>query len=278
MSEPLESLVERAKAGDRAAACALVAAVQDDLYRLAFRMLGLRAEAEDATQEILLQALTHLSEFRGESSFKTWIWRIGVRHVLRKKRGQREEAATFDTLEMLAARGEANPPMPDLPAAELEVLAGEVRLSCTQGMVMSLDREERLSFIVAEVFELSGEEAAEVLEISAAAHRKRLSRARERLATWMGKYCGLVGEANGCRCERQIPVAMEFGVVDPKHLEYAGHPGVRSARRLPIVRETKEIEAAVEVLRVHRAYAAPSAVLAQIRALIDSGTYRMFDA
>ena len=52
MTPPIEELVERTKAGDRRAAEALLAAVQDDLFRLAMRMLGLRAEAEDATQEI----------------------------------------------------------------------------------------------------------------------------------------------------------------------------------------------------------------------------------
>jgi RNA polymerase sigma factor (sigma-70 family) len=278
MSAPLETLVERTKAGDRAAACALVAAVQDDLYRLAFRMLGLRAEAEDATQEILLQALTHLSEFRGESSVRTWIWRIAIRHVLRRKRSNREEVATFETIEMLIAKGDERPPMPDLPAAEIAILASEVRLSCTQGMVMSLDRDERLSFILAEVFELSGEDAAEVLEVTPAAHRKRVSRARERLGAWMGKHCGLVKEANACRCERQVPVAMGFGVVDLRALEYERHPGTPQGRRLPIVDEAKEIEAAANALRFHPNYDAPGIILARIRALIDSGAYRMFDA
>ena len=84
MSAELEALVTRTKAGDRHAAETLIAAVQDDLFRLAMRMLGLRAEAEDATQEILLQALTHLSEFRGDSAFRTWLWRIAVRHLLRR--------------------------------------------------------------------------------------------------------------------------------------------------------------------------------------------------
>ena len=54
----------------------------------------------------MLQALTHLSEFRGESSFKTWIWRIGVRHILRKKRGLREQAAKVAAeLEVLTDQG-----------------------------------------------------------------------------------------------------------------------------------------------------------------------------
>ena len=277
MSETIESLVERTKGGDRVAAGALILAIQDDVYRLALRMLGLRAEAEDATQEIMLQALTHLSEFRGESAFRTWVWRIATRHLMRSRKSKREEVASFDTLDMLVARGDENPVMPDLAEAELSILAEEVRLSCTQGMVLSLDREHRISWILAEIFELSSEDAAAVLEIEPAAHRKRLSRARERFAAWMGKKCGLVAEANACRCRRQIPVAVSFGVADTRNLEYADHPERPSGRRnLPIAAEATEIERAVAVLKRHPEYAAPGRVVEGIRQLIDSGRYRMF--
>jgi RNA polymerase sigma factor (sigma-70 family) len=278
----VEDLVTRTKAGDRRAAEALVAAIQNDVYRLSFRMLGLRAEAEDASQEILLQALTHLSEFRGESAFRTWLWRIAVRHLMRVKRGRREEIASFETIEMLIGKGDANPPIPALREAELFILKEEVRLSCTQGMVMSLERDQRISWILAEVFDLPSDVAADVLEIDAATHRKRLSRARERLAEWMGRHCGLANEKNACRCERQVPVALEFGVVALTDLEYARHPNHASTtarrRSLPLAKEATEIENAAEVLRGHPDYAAPGALVAQIRALIDSGKYRMFDA
>jgi RNA polymerase sigma factor (sigma-70 family) len=276
VSASIETLVERTKGGDRHAAEALVAAVQDDVYRLSMRMLGLRAEAEDATQEILLQALTHLSEFRGESAFRTWLWRIAVRHLMRAKKARREEVASFETIEMLIAKGDANPPTPAMSDVERDILAEEVRLSCTQAMVLSLERDQRISWILAEIFELSSEEAAEILDIDRAAHRKRLSRAREKLATWMGKHCGLVRSSNACRCARQIPVAMQFGVVDPASLEYASRntPPVH----LQILAEADEIEAAAQALKSHPDYTAPGAVLARIRSIIDSGRYRVFDA
>ena len=92
--DALAALVERTKQGERAAAEQLLGAVQHELFRLALRMLGSQPEAEDATQEILLQALTHLSEFRGESAFRTWIWRIAVRHLLRAKKTRREQLAS----------------------------------------------------------------------------------------------------------------------------------------------------------------------------------------
>ncbi|MFI5302794.1 MAG: sigma factor-like helix-turn-helix DNA-binding protein [Polyangiales bacterium] len=146
-------------------------------------------------------------------------------------------------------------------------------------MVLSLERDQRISFILAEIFELSSDDAAAVLDIAPAAHRKRLSRAREKLAGWMGKHCGLANIANACRCARQIPVATGAGVVDGDDIHYATHPERAEPRRhLPISVEASEIEAAAFALKNHPDYAAPASVLAQIRGIIDSGRYRMFDA
>ena len=66
---------------------------------------------------------------------------------------------------------------------EREALASELRLRCTEAMILSLDRELRITYILGDVFGLSGEEAAEVLEIEPAAYRKRLSRARAHACT-----------------------------------------------------------------------------------------------
>lgn len=274
MSAVLEQLVERTRAGDRHAAEALITAVQDDVFRLALRMLGLRAEAEDATQEILLQALTQLSEFRGESAFRTWLWRIAVRHLLRTKRGKREELASFETLEKLIAQGDTNPSLPDVSDAERALMAQEVRLACTQAVVMSLARDQRIAWLLADVFELSSEQAAAVLEIEPAAYRKRLSRARERLESWMRSRCGLANGANPCRCTRQIPVAIDFGVLDVQRLEYAR----RSGPALRVLAEADEIEAAAAVLKAHSDYGAPASLVAGIRSLIHSGRYVVFKA
>ena len=274
MSDPVAALVERTKAGDRHAASALLAAVQDDVFRLARRMLGLRAEAEDATQEILLQALTHLSEFRGESAFRTWVWRIAVRHLMRARKGRREEVAGFETLEALIAEGDKNPPLPPVPDTEREVLALEVRFACTQGVVLSLEREQRISWILGDVFELSSDDAAAILEIEPAAQRKRLSRARERLETWMRGHCGLTNTANACRCARQIPVAASFGVLDANDLEYADRRG----RALRLLEERVELEDALAPLKIHPEERTSPEVLGRIRAIIDSGRYRVFGA
>src|SRR5262249_9584267 len=161
--------------------------------------------------------------FRGESAFRTWVWRIAIRHVLATKRGRREQVASFETLDKLLARGDALPSPPSLPEPELALLTEEVRLLCTQAMLLSLDRDQRISFILAEVFALGGDDAASILEVEPGTHRKRLSRAREQLAAWMTKRCGLVSADNACRCRRQVPVAMDFGLADPADVQYATH-------------------------------------------------------
>jgi RNA polymerase sigma factor (sigma-70 family) len=271
--DPLEALVLRTKQGDRRAAEQLLGAVQHELFRLSLRMLGTRPEAEDATQEILLQALTHLSEFRGESAFRTWLWRIAVRHLLGAKKSRREQLASFETLDQLVEQGEKHPALPDVPHAELSLMAQEVRIACTHGVLLSLDRDQRIAWLLAEVFQLSSDEAASVLEVDAATYRKRLSRARDKLEGWMRTRCGLADGRNPCRCTRQIPVAAAMGVVDPHRLEYANR-----ASALRVVAEADAIETAASLLKPHPAKHAPPAVLAGIRALIDSGRYRVFDA
>jgi len=71
VTPPMEDLVARAQAGDRAALETVIAGVRDRVYNLAMRMLWHPADAEDATQEILVRIITHLGSFRGESVFTT---------------------------------------------------------------------------------------------------------------------------------------------------------------------------------------------------------------
>src|SRR2546426_8570037 len=105
-------LVARAQDGARAALDDLIRRHQAWIYNIAVRMLNHPHDAEDATQEILIKALTHLSSFQGRSSFRTWLYRIVVNHVLNMRRGRREPAAlSFDCY----AHGLDGTPDLDLP-------------------------------------------------------------------------------------------------------------------------------------------------------------------
>ena len=78
--------------------------------------------------------------------------------------------------------------------------------------------ELRLAYVLGAIMGLSGDETAEVLEIDAAAYRKRLSRARERLFEFLRGWCGVYDPANPCRCEKQVEAAVARGLVAPDDL------------------------------------------------------------
>jgi RNA polymerase sigma factor (sigma-70 family) len=209
--EHLNELALRAREGDRRALGALVRALQAPLYRLCLRMLGDPADAEDATQEVLTKVITHLSAFEGRSALSTWAHTIAVRHVLAMRRGRAESAAMdeeafAERLAMGLAFGATAPRAPD----DLAMLA-EVRLGCTQAMLLMLSRDERIALVLVDLLGLSGEDAAAVLEVSHAALRQRLGRARERLVGFLQAQCGLVAESAPCRCDRQLPAKIALG-------------------------------------------------------------------
>src|SRR5215470_9584591 len=96
-SQPLDALAQQARGGDRAALESLVRAVQSDVYALALRFLWHPQDAEDATQEILVRVITGLGGFRGDSSLRTWLYRVACNTLLSLKAQRMERRAmSFD--------------------------------------------------------------------------------------------------------------------------------------------------------------------------------------
>lgn len=99
VSVAIDGLIPKVQSGDVNATSELVGAIKDDIYNLAMRMLGSREDAEDATQEILINVLSGLPGFREESSFRTWVWRLATNHILRFRRAVREKTCSFEALD-----------------------------------------------------------------------------------------------------------------------------------------------------------------------------------
>jgi RNA polymerase sigma factor (sigma-70 family) len=222
-SPSLESLAGRAAGGSKEALAALVERIQHRIYRLALRMLYHPVDAEDATQEILIKIVTRLGSFEGRAAFSTWSHRIACNHLLttRRRRAERREV-TFQGFEAMidaSAAPKASPRPPDN-----EVLIKEMRIACLQGMLLCLDREHRIAFVLAEVFDVSSGEAADILGITPAAYRKRLSRARSRLHGFLKHNCGLIHGDNRCHCAAQVPSAVGSGLLRPERILFADHP------------------------------------------------------
>ena len=264
------ALVARAQGGDREALGELVAGAQQLVYNLAIRMVADPADAQDLTQEILMRVVNGLAGFRGESAFSTWVYRVASNHLLTaRKRAAEHHVESLEAMADRLAEGIADGlAAGDLPIED-QILVREAKLTCTSRMLLGLDRDHRLAFILGEVLELSGEEGAEVLEIDPAAFRKRLSRARERMAAFTDSACGIVNPGNACRCGKQAARLVRLGKLDPDRLCWTAHPTAASPSQLE---KLEGIERAVELFRSHPEYRAPSAIAAGLRQLIESDT------
>ncbi len=265
-------LVARASAGDREALSAIIEAVRDRIFGLALRMLSNPTDAEDATQEILLQIITHLGTYRAESSFLTWAYRVATNHLLNtRKRSADEKSRTFAAFG--AQIDGAVEAAASFKAVQTdEILEAEIRMSCTHSMLVCLTREERIAFIVGAIFEVSGAEGAELLGITPATFRKRLSRARTRLEEFMRARCGIYDGKNACRCKTVGQVAIGTKSLSPERFRYVRLDVIRDALATDEAREFENLLDAAQVLKTQPEYATPKGTLVTLERILDQTT------
>ena len=216
-------LVHLAKGGSRAALEELVVRHQAWIYNLALRMVHHPEDAKDATQEVLIKLFTRLSTFDGRSSLRTWLYRIVANHLLNMKRSRAESRGiTFEEYgRALDDTSDAELPDPQAVPVDVQLLVAEARIGCTSGMLLCLDREQRLIFILGGIFGVSDVVGAELLELSRDNFRQKLSRARRDLQNFMQDKCGLVNTDNPCRCAKKTRGFITAGHIDPNNLRFA---------------------------------------------------------
>jgi RNA polymerase sigma factor (sigma-70 family) len=186
-------------------------------------------DAKDATQEVLIKLFTRLSAFDGRSSLRTWLYRIVVNHLLNMKRSRAESRGiTFEEYgHALDSTPDAELPDTQAVPADVQLLIAEARIGCTTGMLLCLDRDQRLIFILGGIFGVSDVVGAELLELSRDNFRQKLSRARRDLQNFMQDKCGLVNTANPCRCARKTRGFITAGHIDPNNLRFAQERVIR---------------------------------------------------
>ncbi|MGW5312483.1 RNA polymerase sigma factor [Nocardia thailandica] len=276
--DPAErDLVRRAVDGDQRALTEVVERLRDPLYRLALRMTGRPADAEDAVQEILVRVLTRLSTWRAEAALTTWAYRVGANYLISLHRRSAQEEARLglddfgaDLREGLAAADHRGP--------EATLLAEEVRLTCTQAMLQCLSREERVAFVLVDLFGLSAADAAWVLDITPEAFRKRGERARARLGAFLRSSCGVAERSAPCRCRRRIGRAVELGRIDPAAPVYARHPVTPGGRTVEeAAAQLRRLRDVAAVIAAHPDYAAPEDRVAAVTRVLRSGRFPLLD-
>ena len=250
--------VARAQAGEADALEAVVRGVQPDIYRLAVRFLWHPQDAEDASQEILIRIITGLGTFKGDSSFRTWVYRVACNTLisLRKKGHMERRSLTFDEFRNDLAQGLSEDRVAGKDDPNAALLLEEIKIGCTLAMLQCLDRLHRMAYILGDIVELDHQEAAQVLVTSPAVYRKRLSRARSKITSFMMSYCGLVNPSNSCRCRLRVAVAVDRGRVDPANLLFAC--SAQSAKRFPkVLEKIRELEETRRVAALYKSHPDP---------------------
>ena len=172
--DPDRNLLVAAQEGSLSAFEELVRSHQAPVYRIALRMLGSAADAEDVAQEAFLQAWRSLSRFRGDSTFDTWLYRIVTNRALNLLKSRRRTTPLAEI--EIESRDE--------PAT---VVAQRERMRAIVGALKSIEPEQRALIVLRELEGLPYAKIGEVLGLNPSLVKGRLHRARLALVTAVGE-------------------------------------------------------------------------------------------
>ncbi len=269
-NEELKALVDKATAGDKNALETLIASVQDIVFNLSLRMLGTFADAEDATQDILLKMITHLSSFRGDSAFTTWVFRIAVNHLKNyKKHMFAHHPLSFEYYGNDIENGKIED-VPDLTQnVEKDILAEELKMSCTNVMLQCLDMESRCIFILGTMFKIDSRIAGDILEMTPEAYRQRLSRIRKKMADFLGEYCGEYGRGR-CKCKERVNYAIQSHRINPLQLDYMKATEIPIQTMIDVKNAMEDIDDLSQDFSFCKPYQSPERTRHLIQEFLDS--------
>jgi len=180
--------IRQAREGDRAAFGELVLAYQTPVYNLAYRILGNRAEAEDAAQEAFIRAYTHLRSYDPQRPFRTWLFSITSHYCIDRLRRQRvdwlpleDETGTGDEGDEAGGYRAPTAADPHMVAVQREREALIARL------LAALPPVDRAAITLCYWYDCSYEEIGEALGLTVSAVKSRLYRARRTLAALLSR-------------------------------------------------------------------------------------------
>jgi RNA polymerase sigma-70 factor, ECF subfamily len=182
-----EALVRLAQGGDTRAFDELVVRYRDKVYRLALRILRHEEDAAEALQEAFLSAYRGLKNFKVESTFSTWLYRVATNAALMRYRRRREGHVSLEQSQ--SPNGDGEPmAIPDWSAQPLDELLDQETREVMNDSVQRLPEDLRTVFLLRDVEELSNAQVADVLDLTIAAVKSRLHRARKSLREDLDRY------------------------------------------------------------------------------------------
>ncbi|MAS97988.1 MAG: sigma-70 family RNA polymerase sigma factor [Pontiellaceae bacterium] len=180
--------VELAKTGDTAAFDKLVELYHSRIYTLTYQMTSNREDAEDLTQEIFVKAFEALPRFKGQSSFYTWLYRIGINKTInyRKKRN-RNRPFSLDAMDQEVKQDEVYHDLSSEGSPLRNLSLSELQLKLNKAM-QGLSEKHRTVVVMHDMQGIPHDEIAKVVGVSVGTVRSRLFYARRQLQVDLGEY------------------------------------------------------------------------------------------
>lgn len=177
-----QRLVSSLQAGDEQAYEQLIERFQNPVYNLAYRLLNDQADASDVAQEVFLKIFRNVGNFRGDSSLRTWVYRIAVNESHNRRRWlfrhRRGETGIDDTFEDSESREK---PLMDSGETPFDFTVNREARILLEEALAGINPVFRAALVLREIEDMSYDEIAEILEVSIGTVKSRIVRGREAL-------------------------------------------------------------------------------------------------
>jgi RNA polymerase sigma-70 factor, ECF subfamily len=196
-------IVAELKAGSEEAYAWLIGEFHQPIYSLVYRILTDPADAADTTQEVFLKVFRGMKHFHGQSSLKTWIYRIAVHEASNRRRWwfrHKARETSMEPLENNSAQGSGlamKETLVDERESPFDSAAHEEVRARVEEELRKIPEPYRSTVILRDLEEMSYEEIAEVLDVSLGTVKSRLTRGREALRRRLTRYIREIGPELG---------------------------------------------------------------------------------
>ncbi len=179
------ALVEGLQLGEEEAYEALIAAYQQPVYSLVYRLVADPSEACDVVQEVFVKVFRNVESFRGQSNLKTWIYRIAVNEAHNHRRwfGRHRKREVGIENEDASSGSSFGDMLPDPGKSPFELVLHGENMALVEEVLSEMKAVFREAVVLRDIEDLSYEEIAEILQVSLGTVKSRILRGREALRT-----------------------------------------------------------------------------------------------
>ena len=215
------AIILELKAGSEDAYAWLVGEFHHSVYSVVYRILTDPADAADTTQEVFLKIFRGMKHFHGESSLKTWIYRIAIHEASNRRRWWFRHKSKETSMEPgenssdYGAHQDANPALVDHHKSPFETVADHELRARVEEELREVAEPYRTAIVLRDIEELSYEEIAEITQVSLGTVKSRITRGRDALRKRLTGYIREVGAEIGMSIEQEDGDGRR-GIKDPR--------------------------------------------------------------